>query len=105
MAKQVEDEEDPVERHVTTQDTIPARQRARRDISGRTPSGVEIRGMAFADPIPGSLDYGPFYGEGNFSLVRSGSYVVGNIQFAEIPEIIALLVAVLNAAEAGEEGG
>lgn len=86
---------------VRTKDTIPVRPRARRDITGKTESGIEIKGIAYADPIPDSLGYGPFYGEGNFALSRSGSYVVGNIVFDEIPEIIVLLQEVLAAATDG----
>lgn len=82
------------------EDSFPPRPRARRDIGGKSPSGIEVRGYAFADPIPGSLDYGPFRGEGEFALSRSGSYVVGNIRFEEIPEVIALLQEALDAASA-----
>ena len=83
---------------VEAKDEFPRRPRACRRLSGKSPSGVEIRGQAYADPIPGSLDYGPFHGEGSFALSRRGSYVVGNIEFCEIPEIIALLQEVLEAA-------
>lgn len=77
--------------HVLIEDNIPERTRARRDIRGKTPSGIEIRGVAFADPIAGTLDYGPFRGEGQVALSRNGAYVVGNIVFDEIPEVIAVL--------------
>lgn len=91
-------------RNVVTTDTPPQRPRARRDISGESPSGITVRGLAFADPIPGSLDYGPFRGEGAFALSRGGSYVVGNIEFDQIPEVIALLQEVLEAASAPATG-
>lgn len=87
-------------RIVEANDEFPRRPRACRRLSGKSPSGIEIRGQAYADPIPGSLDYGPFQGEGSFALSRGGSYVVGNVQFEEIPEIIALLQEVLDAAAA-----
>lgn len=92
-------------RVVVTTDSTPARPRARRDIGGETPSGIKVRGLAFADPIPDSLAYGPFRGEGDFALSRGGSYVVGNVKFEEIPEIIALLQEVLEAASAPAEAG
>lgn len=81
-------------------DHFPARPRAHRTIEGESPSGVKISGHAYADPLPDRLGYGPFYGEGQFALSRGGSYVVGNIRFEEIPEIIAILQDVLAAATA-----
>ena len=83
-----------------TEDVFPKRPRAQRKIEGESPSGITIRGTAYADPIPGTVDYGPFYGEGNFALSRSGSYIVGNITFDQIPEVIALLQEALDAATA-----
>lgn len=85
---------------VNVENEFPKRPRAVRRLSGKSPSGIEIRGTAFAEPLPDSLDYGPFRGEGNVALSRNGSYVVGNIVFDEIPEVIALLQEVVDAASA-----
>lgn len=84
-------------------DGMPVRPRARRDIKGKSPSGFEVAAFALADPIPGTLKYGPFQGAGHVTVTRASTYVIRDLKFDEVPEIISILQGVLAAAGAPHE--
>lgn len=76
---------------ILSSDEHPRRMPAVRRISGVYDNGMEVRATAKAQPLPDSLGYGPFVGEGDVTVSRGGYTIVSRINFDEIDALVDIL--------------